>query len=207
MGKVFTQASVSLDGFIAGPRHGGFDKLFAWCRAGDVETPSEDPERLIYRTNAATAAYLRELMETTGAIVVGRTLYDMTNGWNGRHPAGLPVFVVTHRPPDEPVESETPFTFVTDGVGSAIGQAKKVAGDKAVGVGPGSTVGQAITAGLLDEIRIDLVPLILGGGTPMLTGVGGQLDLRDPEIVVGQAVTHLIYRLQAPSLTASEPPR
>lgn len=193
MSKVFTQASVSLDGFIAGTGHSGFDKLFAWCRAGDVETPSEDPERLIYRTNAATAAYLREMMESTGALVVGRTLYDLTNGWNGRHPGGLPVFVVTHRAPDEPIETETPFTFVTDGIESAIEQARKVAGDKAVGVGPGSTVGQAITAGLLDEIRLDLVPLILGAGTPMLTGISDQLSLSTPETIAGQGVTHLIY--------------
>ncbi|GAA1676552.1 dihydrofolate reductase family protein [Kribbella yunnanensis] len=195
MGKVFTQASVSLDGFIAGPGHSGFDKLFAWCRAGDVETPSEDPERLIYRTNAATAAYLRELMETTGALIVGRTLYDMTNGWDGKHPGGLPVFVVTHRAPEEPVESETPFIFVTDGIESAIKQAQDLAGDKRIGIGPGSTVGQAINAGLVDEIRVDLVPLILGSGTPMLSGITEQLDLQNPEVIVGQGVTHLIYCL------------
>ncbi|MFC9689352.1 dihydrofolate reductase family protein [Kribbella sp. NPDC056951] len=195
MGKVFTQASVSLDGFIAGPGHSGFEKLFAWCRAGDVETPSEDPDRLIYRTNAATAAYLRELMETTGALIVGRTLYDMTNGWDGKHPGGLPVFVVTHRAPEEPVESETPFIFVTDGIESAIKQAQALAGDKRIGIGPGSTVGQAINAGLVDEIRVDLVPLILGSGTPMLSGITEQLDLQNPEVIVGQGVTHLIYSL------------
>ena len=122
MGKVATGLSMSLDGFIAGPNGTGFDRLFAWCTAGDVETPTSQPDRLTYRTNAATAAYLRDLLESTGALVIGRRLFDATNGWNGSHPLGKPVFVVTHEPPADWVNTDTPYTFVTDGIASAIAQ-------------------------------------------------------------------------------------
>ncbi|ADD44999.1 dihydrofolate reductase family protein [Stackebrandtia nassauensis] len=194
-GKVFAQASVSLDGYIAGPGNSGFDRLFAWCTAGDVETPSADPERLTYRTSEATARYLRDLMDHTGALVVGRKQFDMTNGWGGAHPQGdVPVFVVTHNPP-EWTNTVTPFTFVTDGVESAVRQAIKVADGKDVGIGPGSIVGQALSVGLLDELRIDLVPTVLGGGVRMLDGVGAApIDLSGPETITGVGVTHLIYR-------------
>ncbi|GAA0932296.1 dihydrofolate reductase family protein [Pseudonocardia zijingensis] len=196
MGKVFAQASVSLDGFIAGPGGSGIDRLFAWCAAGDVATPSAQPERLTYRTSAGSAAYLRDLIENTGSCVVGRRLFDLTNGWGGTHPMGdKPVFVVTHQAPQDWVNTGTPFVFITDGVESAIEKAVAAAGGLNVGVGPGSTVAQALTAGLLDEIRLDLVPTVLGGGTPMLDGVRGvPVDFADPEVIAGVGVTHLIYR-------------
>ncbi|MFG1905977.1 dihydrofolate reductase family protein [Kribbella sp. NPDC048928] len=195
MTKVFAQASVSLDGYIAGPDGTGFDKLFAWCTAGDVETPSAQPDRLTYRTNAATAAYLLDLLETTGAIVVGRRLFDTTNGWNGSHPLGKPVFVVTHEPPAGWQNTDTPYTFVTDGLESAITQARAAAGPHNVGVGPGTTVTQALTANLLDELRIDLVPTTLTSGTRFLEGLTTTPTFTDPQTIPGTGVTHLIYQL------------
>jgi dihydrofolate reductase len=195
MPKVYAQASVSLDGFIAGPNGTGFDRLFAWCTAGDVETPTSQPDRLTYRTNAATAAYLRDLLEGTGALVVGRRLFDATNGWNGSHPLGKPVFVVTHEPPTDWVDTDTPYTFVTDGIAAAIAQAHSAAGSLDVGVGPGTTVVQALDAGLLDELRLDLVPTTLGSGTPMLEGLTKSHTFTDPHIINGTGVTHLIYKL------------
>ncbi|TDX03880.1 dihydrofolate reductase family protein [Kribbella sp. VKM Ac-2566] len=195
MPKVYAQASVSLDGFIAGPNGTGFDRLFAWCTAGDVETPTSQPDRLTYRTNAATAAYLRDLLEGTGALVVGRRLFDATNGWNGSHPLGKPVFVVTHEPPTDWVDTDTPYTFVTDGVTAAIAQAQSAAGSLDVGVGPGTTVVQALDAGLLDELRLDLVPTTLGSGTAMLEGLTKSHTFTDPQIINGTGVTHLIYKL------------
>ncbi|GAB3762258.1 dihydrofolate reductase family protein [Microlunatus parietis] len=187
---------VSLDGYIAGPDNSGFDRLFAWCTAGDVETPSAQPDRLTYRTSAATAAYLQDLVDRTGAFVVGRRQFDDTNGWGGSHPAGkLPAFVVTHRPPTGWVNTDTPFTFVTGGIESAIGQAVAAADGKDVGIGPGSIVGQALDLGLLDELRVDLVPHLLGGGTRMLDGVtDAPVDFADPKIITRTGVTHLIYR-------------
>jgi dihydrofolate reductase len=196
MTKVFAQASVSLDGYIAGPGGSGFDRLFAWCTAGDVETPSRQPERLIYRTGSATAAYLQELLDDTGAIVVGRRLFDATNGWGGSHPLGVPVFVVTHQPPDGS-DTDAPFSFVTEGVAAAIEQAKAVAGGKKVGIGPGSTVGQALEAGLVDEFRVDLVPVTLGDGVRMLDGLSNQpRDFGTPRVIEGIGVTHLIYQVR-----------
>ena len=195
MTRVFAQASVSLDGYIAGPGGTGFDRLFAWCTAGHVETPTRQPDRLTYRTNSATAAYLRELLDETGAIVVGRRLFDVTNGWGGSHPLGVPVFVVTHQPPADWYTTDTPFSFVTDGVPSAIEKAKAVAGGKKVGIGPGSTVGQALRAGLVDELRVDLVPVTLGDGVRMLDGLDDQArDFATSRVIEGVGVTHLIYQ-------------
>jgi dihydrofolate reductase len=200
MTKIIAQASVSLDGYIAGPANSGFDRLFAWCTAGDVETPSAQPERLTYRTAAATATYLQDLVDRTGAFIVGRRQFDDTNGWSGSHPAGqLPVFVLTHQPPTDWVNTDTPFTFVTDGL-EAIRQASAAADGKDIGIGPGSLVGQALDLDLLDELRLDLVPHILGGGTPMLTGINhAPVGFTDPEIIAGTGVTHLIYRRSASS--------
>ncbi len=197
MTRVIAQASVSVDGYIAGPDASGFDRLFAWCVAGDVETPSAQPERLTYRTSAGTAEYLRDFLNGTGALVVGRKQFDQTNGWNGSHPFGdLPVFVVTHRAPADWVTTDTPFTFVTDGVESAVRQAIAASAGKDVGIGPGSTVGQALDLGLLDELRLDLVPYALGGGVRMLDGVEtAPIDFGDPRVVEGIGVTHLIYDL------------
>lgn len=196
MGKVFTQASVSLDGYISGPGQSGFDRLFAWCAAGTVATPTADPDRLTYRTSEATAGYLRELQERIGACVVGRKLFDLTAGWQGHHPSGVPVFVVTHRPPPPGWDDTTPFTFVTGGVEDAIARAREAAGDRDVGVGPGGTVADALRAGLLDELRMDVVPVVLGGGTPMLSGLDGTapIGFEAAEVIEGIGVTHLTYR-------------
>ncbi|WP_205718036.1 dihydrofolate reductase family protein [Actinomadura soli] len=150
--------------------------------------PTADPDRLTYLTSEATARYLRELQKRIGACVVGRNLFDLTAGWNGRHPSGVPVFVVTHRPPPAGWEATTtPFTFVSDGVENAIARAREVAGHRDVGVGPGGTVADALRAGLLDELRMDIVPVVLGAGTPMLTGLGDTAPIGfDPaEIIEG----------------------
>jgi len=192
---VFAQASVSLDGFISGPAETGFDRLFAWCTAGDVPTPSADPDRLTFRTSAATASYLQAMIADTGAVIVGRRLFDMTKGWGGQHPMGAPVFVVTNKPPTGWTNSDTNFTFVTDGVHSAVEQAKEAADAKNVGIGPGSTVWQALRSGLIDELRVDLVPEVLGGGVRMIDQTGpAPLGFGTPEVIQGIGVTHLIYR-------------
>ena len=116
-----------------------------------------------------TAEFLRETRETTGALVFGRRTFDLTHGWGGKHPLDVPVFVVSSSVPPEWVYEGSPFTFVTDGLESALEQAQAVAGDKDVGVGAASIVQQCIRAGLLDEIHIDLVPVLLGGGVACST--------------------------------------
>ncbi|MGI5132668.1 dihydrofolate reductase family protein [Pseudonocardia sp. CA-107938] len=192
MSRVFAQASMSLDGFVAGAGETGFEHLFDWCGNGDVEIRVADVERT-YRVSAASADHVLDMLDGTGAIVVGRRQYDVTNGWNGRHPSGAPVFVLTHRAPPEPVPG---FTFVTTGIVDAVERARAAAGDRDVGIGPGTVVGQALDAGLVDELRIDLVPVLLGDGV-RLTGTLGKTPvvLGTPRVVEGRNVTHLSYAL------------
>jgi dihydrofolate reductase len=197
MGAVVMQATMSLDGYIADPS-GGVGPMFDWYGNGDVEFTGADPDR-VFRVSAASADYLRRAWANISAGVIGRRLFDLTNGWNGRPPVGDAVFVVTHRPPTNWPFPDAPFTFVTDGVASAVAQAKAAAGDKVVSVSPGNVGGQAVAAGLVDEVRIDLVPVVLGAGVRYFGDYdGATLLLENPEVVQGDRVTHLHYRLRRP---------
>jgi dihydrofolate reductase len=193
MGKVIAQASMSLDGFIAdtndqaGPLHD-------WYYNGDAEVTGHD-----FRTSPASAGYLRAAWSAIGADVIGRRLFDLTNGWNGRPVVGEHVFVVTHQPPAGWPYPDAPFTFVTDGLPSALAQAQAVAGHRDVSITPGNLAGQAFQAGLIDEIRIDLVPVVFGAGVRYFGDYAGSpLLLDDPQIIQGDRVTHLHYRLRKP---------
>ena len=201
MGTVNAGASMSLDGFIADPS-GEVGPLFDWYFNGDVEFPTVG-DRWVFKTSEVSAKHLREVWNAAGALVVGRGEFDKTQAWGGLHPLGVPVFVLTHRPPAEwpfpqtaPSE-EAPFTFVTDGIESAIEQAQAVAGDKVVGVNPGSIAGQTLDAGLLDEIWVELVPVLLGDGIRFFGDVNEPpVMLDDPRVIEGNSVTHLIYRIK-----------
>ncbi|MFD5248428.1 dihydrofolate reductase family protein [Amycolatopsis sp. NPDC058340] len=197
MSKVVTQASVSLDGFIAGPENGGFEYLFAWCRAGEVEVPTASPGRS-YKVSEASAAYVRDMIEGYGALVVGRNQFDGMNGWGGQHPMNVQVFVVTHSVPEGWAPESAEFVFVTEGgVKAAIDRAKAVAGDKNVGVGPGVVAREALEERLLDEIRVDLVPFMLGDGVRFVDTLGtAPLGFGDPQVIQGKKVTHLIYPVE-----------
>ena len=194
MTKIISGATMSIDGYIAGPEESGFDRLFQWYGNGDVELPSANPE-ISFRLTEASAAVWREVLDTTGALVVGRHLFDITNGWGGRHPIGVPVVVLTHNVPDG-WESEN-FVFVTEGgIEAAVAKARELAGDKHVVVNGGQMAAQALRAGLLDEIGVDLVPVLLGGGTPFFDRLGAPVDLEGPiSVIEGKAVTHLRYRV------------
>jgi dihydrofolate reductase len=109
MGKVITSASMSLDGYISGPDESGFEHLFGWHHNGDVEVSATDP-RWSFTTTEPSAEHLREQMAATGALVVGRRLFDVTQGWGGNHPFGVPVFVVTHQVPRDRPHPRAPFT-------------------------------------------------------------------------------------------------
>ena len=193
MGKVIAQASMSLDGFIA-DTNDEVGPLFDWYHNGDVEVAGSHPE---FRTSAASAAYLRQAWSSIGVDVIGRRLFELTNGWNGRPVVGEAVFVVTHRPPTDWPYPDAPFTFVTDGLRSALSQAQAVAGERDVSITPGTIAGQAFVAGLIDEVRIDLVPVVFGAGVRFFGDYrGSPLLLEDPDIVQGQRVTHLHYRVR-----------
>jgi dihydrofolate reductase len=129
--------------------------------------------------------------------VTGRRTYDIANAWDGNGPApGVPVFVVTHHVPEQPPQGESSYTYVTDGVESAIEQAKAVAGDKCVSVMGASVPQQCLRAGLLDEVQIHLVPVLLGGGVRLFDRLGSdRIQLETIQVVDAPGVTHLRYRV------------
>ena len=193
MSKVTTGATMSLDGYIAGPGDSGFDLLFRWYANGDVRIPTADPN-LSFSTTEADAEHLRGLISRTGALVVGRHLYDLTNAWGGRHPMDVPTVVLTHNPPaDRPLEDEN-FAFVTGGVEAAVAKARELAGGKVVGLNGGQIARQALEAGLVDEVHIDLVPVILGGGTPFFPDLANApYELEQRSVTESRGVVHLAY--------------
>jgi dihydrofolate reductase len=199
MGKVKAGATVSLDGYIAGPNDTGFDLLFKWYGAGDVEVPMPDSTAGVPPSHVApeSATLLRNEFGSWGALVVGRHLFDLVNGWNGRHPLDVTTVVLTHNPPDDRPAADENFVFVTEGIEAAVAKAKEIAGHKDVAVNGGQMARQALDAGLLDEIGVDLVPVILGAGTPLFAGEGiSPREFEGPFLVVqGAGVTHLRYRV------------
>lgn len=195
MARVVTQASMSLDGFIA-DHSDQVGPLFDWYGNGDTEVTGADPER-VFHVSAASAAYLRDAWSGIRCAVIGRRLFDITNGWDGRPAAGGHVFVVTHEPPADWAHPDAPFTFVTGGVAEAVARAKEYAGDGEVSLTPGDVGGQAFAAGLVDEVRIDLVPVVFGAGVHYFgSWAGAPLLLDDPDIVQGDRVTHLHHRVR-----------
>lgn len=195
MGEVYTGASMSLDGFISGPNESGFEHLFKWYENGDVEVPTADPA-MTFRMTPQSADHLRRLIEQTGALVVGRKLFDFTKGWGGLHPLGVPTVVLSHSVPDGWEREGKNFVFVSEGIEAAVAKAQQLAGDKVVGVNGGTIASQCIRAGLLDEVWVDLVPVLLGSGTPFFDGLG-VVELEGPvSVTPGENVTHLRYRVK-----------
>jgi dihydrofolate reductase len=131
-----------------------------------------------------------------GAMVAGRRMFDISRAWGGNPPGGANCFIVTHSVPQEWVKEGSPFTFVTDGVESAVQQAKKVAGDKNVSVASASIAQQCIKAGLLDEIQIDLAPVLLGDGVRLFERLGvTPIELECLKVIEAPGVTHLGFRV------------
>jgi len=196
MSTVYTGASMSLDGYIAGPSETGFEHLFQWYGDGDVAVPTGDPNMTL-RMSQVSADHWRTTLELTGALVVGRKLFDAMGGWGGKHPADKPIVVLTHREAPEGWDDK-PFTFVTGGIERAIAVASELAGGKGVGLNGGTIASQALDAGLLDEIWVDLVPVLLGGGTPFFSALGSvPVALEGPlKVTEGTSVTHMRYRVR-----------
>jgi dihydrofolate reductase len=202
MGKVVFNMTMSLDGFVAGPHDGptnplgdGGSHLFTWYNSGD--TAYKMPGGVWkFKISAASAAQLDRAIETVGVLVTGRRTFDIANAWGGQHPINVPIVVLTHRIPQEWVKEGSPFTFVTDGIESAIVKAKSIAGDKNVAVGSATTLQQTLKAGLLDELSIDLAPVLLGGGVRLFEYLGvTPVQLEQLGVIEGQGVTHLQYRI------------
>ena len=201
MGKVVFNMTVSLDGFVAGPNDSpekglgdGGDALFKWYFGGDTEIPISDGN-MVLKVSPQSAKLLKEAMGSYGAGVWGRKTFDIAHAWGG-HPPGSPAFIVTHDVPQEWVYEGSPFTFVSDGVGSAIRQAKQAAGDKDVVICTASILQQCLNLGLMDEIHIDVAPLLLGKGVRLFD----HLDIKPTElerirVVDAPGVTHMGFRV------------
>jgi dihydrofolate reductase len=137
------------------------------------------------------------MAQSIGAILSGRRLFDVAGAWGGKHPLDVPIVVLTHHPPQEWVNKPgSPFTFVTDGIESAVAKAKAIAGSKNVGVGGADVTRQCLKAGLLDEIGIDLVPVLLGSGVRLFEHLGIEpVELEITSVSEDIGVTHLRYRV------------
>ena len=194
MGTVVSSASTSLDGFVAYPNNDP-GPLFDWYQAGDVEIVNNGDLPPFHLT-PESAGYWTEWLSELGCLVVGRLLFDITDGWKGEHPLGVPFVVLTHDMPTDWAHAHTGNAhFVTDGIEAAIAKAQDLAGGMSVGVAAGTVAGQAIAAGLLDEVAIDLVPVVLGAGHPYFADVQPDaVRLGDPTTVVRSTrVTHLRF--------------
>ena len=198
MSKVITEASMSLDGYIA-KQDNTIGHLFDWLQNGDVEIESPAGDMTV-RLSRQSADHWQSWTPQVGALVVGRTLFDATGGWNGRHTFDVPVVVVTHRVPTEWIEThpDAPFTFVTDGVEAAVAQAERLAAGGTVFVSAGNIAGQCLELGLIDEVMIDLVPVVMGDGRPFFGQLATEdLLLGDPTVSIqGKNVTHLVFPIQ-----------
>jgi len=194
MGKVFSHMTMSLDGYIA-QTDDQVGELFEWDEAGGVTVPNPN-EGISLQVDGASADALKEPVENTGALIAGRRLFDIAEGWNGKHPAGAPVVVVTHRAPENAAQ-EWPTTTFVDGVEGAIDRAKQIAGDKNVTIASANVTQQALDLGLLDEVCVSLVPVLFGEGVPYFSKLkSGHLLLEDPAVVQGQRALHLTYRVR-----------
>jgi dihydrofolate reductase len=194
----YLHAVASLDGYIA-DANDDVGPLFEWYYNGDRPLVEDDKDvehhgGTPFRVSAASAEYVRGLWDRQSVIVVGRHLFDLTDGWSGRPPACERAVIVSHRPRPEGWHPEAAYDFV-DSVEAAVARAQELAGDGEVGICAGDVGGQALALGLVDYVAIDVVPVVFGGGKPYF---GKQADahlmLEDPDTVIqGDRVLHLRY--------------
>lgn len=194
MATVVVQAVASLDGFIARPDDVP-GPIFDWWEAGDVDL-TFNPDH-VFHVSQQSADYLDH--SDVGCQLIGRRLFDYTDGWNGLPIVGDHVFVVTHRDADEwrGRYPDAAYTFCRDGIEDAVRRACEHAGDRTVVVCAGDVGGQVVAAGLADELAIDLAPVFLGAGKRFLGSMTDELVLEDPSVVIqGERVLHLRYALR-----------
>ena len=210
VGLLRIEIAMSLDGYVAGPNQSlddplgeGGEALHEWAFALDAWRQAHG--RGGGETNPSSAV-VEESLARAGAHIMGRKMFgggpgpwnteDPWNGWWGEEPPfHKPVFVLTHHRREPLTLGETTFTFVTDGIESALAQAREAAGDKDVQVSGGAQAcRQYLAAGLADELQINLAPLLLGGGERLIDNVG-DLKVEQIRVVEAPGVTHLKYRV------------
>jgi len=211
MSKVRTNISISMDGYVAGPNqtqedplgaggerlHEWLTRLKVWREASGMDGGEEN----------VSSAIVAEGNENVGAEIMGRGKFgpaargpwgdDPWRGWWGEDPPfHKPVFVLTHHEREPLILADTTFTFVTDGIESALEQARKAAGDQDVFIGGGADViNQYLAAGLVDELELHVAPILLGGGARLFDGVGPDLRLEELRAIEAPGVAHLTYRV------------
>jgi dihydrofolate reductase len=197
MAKVVAAITMSVDGYITGPDDGpgkglgeGGERLHYWVMGGPWTYDNEHGGGAI----GTDAEYLDEMMARGGAAVVGRNMYEAAEHWGDRNPFGVPVFVVTHRPEEEPDTGE--FTFVGD-FEEAIERAKAAAGGKDVSIGGGaSVIRQGLDGGLVDELHIIVAPVILGRGKHLFADFTKSLDLENLRVRQSQWATFIEFAVK-----------
>jgi dihydrofolate reductase len=193
---------VSVDGFIA-DLNDDVGPLHDWYFSGD--TPIIDGGDQPYdhsgagsrfQVSRASAAYVRPMWAAIGAIVMGRHLFDLVNGWEGEPPAGDHVVVVSHRPKPEGWHPEASYHFVDD-VTAAVAKAQELAGPRIISVNAGDVGSQILAAGLVDEVAMDVVPVVFGSGKRYFGSIDGRHLLEDPDVVIqGDRVLHLKFKVR-----------
>ena len=209
MGTVIMHNVASVDGFIAddnddpGPLH-------EWYFSGDTPLIDHGDQQFDhsgaghdFKVSPASAGYVRPTWESIGVIVMGRHLFDLVNGWEGEPPAGDHVVVVSHRPKPDGWHPEASYHFV-DNVTAAITTAQELAGERTVAVSAGEVGGQILAAGLVDEVAMDIVPVVFGSGKRYFGSIAEQHLLDDPHVVIqGERVLHLRFKVRRPDDTAA----
>jgi dihydrofolate reductase len=197
MTKVLAGITTSVDGYITGPNDGpgkglgeGGERLHYWVFGGPW-TYDNQPKG---ESTGEDAAWLEDMISRLGAVVSGRGTYEAARHWGDENPWGLPVFIVTHRPDEEPEGGA--FTFVS-GVKEAVARAVEAAGDKDVHVmGGADVIRQALEAGLVDELTIIIAPVVLGGGKRLFDGFSTSLELEHVGVRQSQYATFIDYRVK-----------
>jgi dihydrofolate reductase len=194
MSKVTAGFSMSLDGFVA-DADDGVEQVFKWYSVGSTEGDVQSGDTT-FKMSREGAEYIEEASKGAGVLVTARRTFDVSNAWGGKHPMDVPMVVVTHAPPEEWINTtDSPFTFVSEGVPRAIEIAKQIAGDKDVVVGAPSVTQQCLQLGLLDEIHIDLAPVVLGNGIRLFDHLKEPIELQITAASGNTYVTHLTYRV------------
>ena len=192
MSKVVAIMSMSLDGYVA-DLNDGVAEVFDWYFSGDVEIHTGGSDAMTFKVSEPSAEHIRELTSGLGAVLTGRRTFEVADGWGGNHWWG-PAFVLTHYVPAGWPRPNSTVHFVTDGIESAVHQAKTAAAGKSVGVHGADTIQQLLNAGLLDEINLDIAAVFLGSGVRLFDRLAGTPNvLGNPTVIAGVGVTHLRY--------------
>jgi len=207
VGTVIMHNVVSVDGFIA-DENDDVGPLHEWYFSGDVPISEGGDQEFDhsgagsgFKVSAASAEYVRSLWESIGVIVMGRHLFDLVNGWEGRPPTGDHVVVVSHRPKPESWHPEASYFFV-DSVKAAVDKAQQLAGERTIAVNAGDVGGQVLGAGFVDEVAMDVVPVVFGSGKRFFGSMRGQRLLEDPHVVIqGDRVLHLRFKVRPQART------